>query len=162
MNSLASNHFRSSHLSAFCFILFRFMSIDSKQVHLFPWCLQGITDTRRHLPDTVSRVPLLGGSLSLCGAPPTHSRGPHTARTSVPGQPLPPHLSCQSCSRCLSLLSACPPACLPARLPACLSVCLSGCTVCQWLSVSLSVAGSCCQCSQHLLCLLLLLITVVV
>ena len=52
--------------------------------------------------------------------------------------------------------------CLPARPPACLPVCLSGCTVCQWLSVSLSVAGSCCQCSQHLLCLLLLLITVVV
>ena len=154
MNSLASNHFRSSHLSAFCFILFRFMSIDSKQVHLFPWCLQGITDTRRHLPDTVSRVPLLGGSLPLCGAPPTHSRGPHTARTSVPGQP-PPHLSCQSCSRCLSLLSAC----LPARVPVCLSVWMC---CCQWLSVSLSVAGCCCQCSQNLLFLLLLPITVVV
>ena len=160
MNSLASNHFRSSHLSAFCFISFRFMSIDSKQVHLFPWCLQGITDTRRHLPDTVSRVPLLGGSLPLCGAPPTHSRGPHTARTSVPGQPLPPPtcLVSLAVTVCHFSLSACSPACLPV----CLSVCLAGCAVCQWLSVSLSVAGSCCHCSQPLLCLLLLPITVVV
>ena len=127
MNCLASSHFISSRPFSF-----HFMSFDSTFVHLFPWYLQGTTDTRRHLPDAVSRVPLLGGSLPLCGAPPSHSRGPHSARTSLPGQP--PHLCFQSCSCCLSVC----------QLLLSVSRCL---LVCQLLAVAvnaLSICSSCC------------------
>ncbi len=98
-HSLAKN-VNTCHQTTFTSLLelHGLISIDPKLAHLFPSCLQGVTDTRRHLLDAVSRVPLLGSSLPLCGSPPTHSRGPHTARTSVPGQL--PHLCCQSCSQC--------------------------------------------------------------
>jgi len=129
MNCLASSHFISSRPFSF-----HFMSFDSTFVHLFPWYLQGTTDTRRHLPDAVSRVPLLGGSLPLCGAPPSHSRGPHSARTSLPGQP--PHLCFQSCTCCLSVCQL-----LLSVSCVCLSVCLF---VCLFFCLSVCVSFSCC------------------
>ncbi len=141
MTCHACEHMPSDHLYTSFHKLPGRILVDSKLVQLFPSHVQGITDTRRHLPDAVSRVPLLRGSLPLCGASPSHSRGPHTARTSLPGQLA--HRCCQPCSVCLSAVAVWLSVCLPV----CLSVsscCLSLLAVC--LSVRPSVRPSVYRC----------------